>query len=71
MKLTKQYYYSAKGEKKINCFKINLSKELVEEAKIKEDDEIKIYVKDNKIIIEKVHLWFLFKIIVLCMWGIV
>lgn len=56
MKLTKQYYYSAKGEKKINCFKINLSKELVEEAKIKEDDEIKIYVKNNKIIIEKVHL---------------
>lgn len=52
-KLAKQYYYSSNGERKINCYKINLSKELVNKANIKDDDEIKVYVKDNKIIIEK------------------
>ena len=53
MKLTKQFYYSASGERKINCFKVILSKEIVKEAGIDTEDNIKIYVKDNKIIIEK------------------
>ena len=52
-KLAKQYYYSPTGERKINCYKVNLSKELINQTNIKDNDEIKVYVKDNKIIIEK------------------
>lgn len=52
-RLTKQYYFSQKGERKINCYKINVSKELLKQTDIKEDDQIKIYAKNNKIIIEK------------------
>lgn len=52
-KLIKQMYYKANGEKKINCYKVALSKEIVKQAKIKDDDEIKIYTKYNMIIIEK------------------
>lgn len=52
-KLAKQYYLNAKGEKKINCYKINISKELLKQTNIKENDPVKIYSKDNKIIIEK------------------
>ena len=54
MKLTKQYYYNAKGERKINCYKVTISKELAKITGIGEDDDIKIYTKDNKIIIERV-----------------
>ena len=32
-KLNKQYYYSSKGEKKVNCYKLNISKRLLEEGK--------------------------------------
>lgn len=52
-KLAKQMYYNAKGEPKINCYKINISKAIVNMTNIKECDRIKIYAKDNKIIIEK------------------
>lgn len=52
-KLGKQYYYSPTGEKKINCYKINISKEIIEKTNIKNNDNIKVYAKDNKIIIEK------------------
>lgn len=51
-KLAKQYYLNAKGEKKVNCYKVNLSKQLVDKTDL-EDKEIKIVVKDNKIIIER------------------
>ena len=51
-KLAKQYYLNAKGEKKVNCYKVNISKQLVDKTDL-EDKEIKIFVKDNKIIIEK------------------
>lgn len=52
-KLNKQRYRTMKNEIKINCYTVNLSKEIVKQANIKDDDEIKISVKDNKIIIEK------------------
>lgn len=55
MKLTKQYYYNAKGEKKINCYKVTITKELAKSVGIEEDDNIKIYAKDNKIVIERVE----------------
>lgn len=51
-KLAKQYYFNAKGEKKVNCYKLNLSKQLIDKTDL-EDKEIKITTKNNKIIIEK------------------
>lgn len=53
-KLAKNVYYNSKGEKKVNCYIAHISKELLAQTDIKEDDKIIIYTKDNKIIIEKV-----------------
>ena len=52
-KLNKQVYYNSKGEKKINCYHIIVSKEIVAKAGINEDDEIEIKAKGSKIIVEK------------------
>mgnify|MGYP004479700957 FL=1 len=53
-KLTKQMYFKADGSKRINCYKVAISKEIVKQANIQDDEEIKIYAGENKIIIEKV-----------------
>lgn len=53
MKLIKQMHYNKKGEAKINCYHVNIKKEIVKQANINDNDEIKISAKDNKIIIEK------------------
>lgn len=53
MKLIKQKYYNAKGESKINCYMIKISKAIIEQSNIKDTDEIKISVKDGKIVIER------------------
>lgn len=52
-KLGKYYFYNSKGEKKLNCYRINLSKELVKSANITDTDELIIKVVDGKIVIEK------------------
>lgn len=52
-KLAKQMYYNAKGEHKINCYKVNIPKRIIKQTDFKDDEEINIIVKDNKIIIEK------------------
>lgn len=52
-KLAKNYYYGKNGERKVNCYLVNISKEVVKSTNIGEDDHITIYAKDNKIIIEK------------------
>lgn len=52
-KLGKVYYRTAKGEKKLNTYMISLSKELVAQTNISDEDELKISVKNNKIIVEK------------------
>ena len=52
-KLQKQYYYSSDGIKKINCYKLNIPKILINQAGFQDNDEINIRVEDNKIIIEK------------------
>lgn len=52
-KLNKNYYYSRTGERKINCYIVNVPKEVLQKSCIKEDDFIRVYAKDNKIIIEK------------------
>ena len=53
MKLVQQKYYTASGVAKVNCYKINISKKYLEEANIKEKDELEVYVEGNKIIIRK------------------
>ena len=52
-KFTKQMYFNAKGEKKINCYKVAIPKKILKQAKIQDDDKIKVYAGENKIIIEK------------------
>lgn len=52
-KLGKNYYRTAKGEKRLNCYMIPLAKELIAQTDITDQDELKISVKDNKIIVEK------------------
>lgn len=52
-KLNKQVYYNPKGEKKVNCYHIIVSKKIVAQAGINEDDEIEVKAKDKKIIVEK------------------
>lgn len=52
-KLVKQKYRTLKGEEKINCYKVTLSKFIVDASGIKDEDEILISAQKNKIIIEK------------------
>ena len=50
-KLAKNMYTTAKGERKLNCYVVNIPKEVVEKTNLK-DVDLKISSKDNKIIIE-------------------
>ena len=52
-KLAKNMWTNAKGERKLNCYLVNISKEVVNKADIKEEDDLDIYAKDKKIIIER------------------
>ena len=52
-KLAKQYWINAKREKKISCYKATITKDVLKDTNIKENDEIVIYPLDNKIIIQK------------------
>lgn len=52
-KLVKQKYYTAKGQAKVNCYKVTVPKFVVEASGIKEDEKINVYAEGNKIIIEK------------------
>ena len=51
-KLNKMYYYTSKGERKLNCFYLTIPKDIVEKAKL-EDSEIIIKAENDKIIIKK------------------
>jgi hypothetical protein len=51
-KLAKQYWINAKGERKVNCYKATLPRELVEKLDL-QDKEIKTKIIDNKLIIDK------------------
>lgn len=53
MKLVKQKYFTAKGEEKVNCYKLTISKGIINAAGIKPEDDLKVYVDNDKIIIEK------------------
>ena len=51
-KLAKQYWINAKGEKKLNCYKATIPRELVEKLNL-QDKEIKVKIFNNKIVIDK------------------
>ena len=51
-RMSRMYYHTSKGEKKLNCYHIPISKEIVEEAKL-ENVQLKIRAENGKIIIEK------------------
>ena len=51
-KMSKLYYYTSKGEKKLNCFTVPIPKEEVEKAGLV-DVDLKITAQNDKIIIEK------------------
>ena len=51
-KLAKNMYTTSKGERKLNCYVVNIPKEVVGKTNLKNED-LKISSKDNKIIIEK------------------
>lgn len=52
-KLKRQMYITKKGGSKVNCYYVNISKELIHATDITEDDELEIRAKGNKIIIQK------------------
>ncbi len=52
-KLKKQIYITKKSGPKVNCYYVNISKEILAKTNITEDDNLKITAKNNKIIIEK------------------
>lgn len=51
-KLGKNSYTTAKGERKINCYLVNIPKEVVNKTDLS-DKELKIYAENGKIIIDK------------------
>ena len=51
-KLSKLYYMTSKGERKINCYNVQIPRKIVEQTNIQENN-IKVYAEDNKIIIER------------------
>ncbi len=51
-KLSKLYYITSKGERKINCYNVQIPRKIVEQTNI-QDNNIKIYAENNKIIIER------------------
>ena len=55
-KLNKMYYYTSKREKKLNCYYIQIPKDLVEKTGLAES-EVKVSVEGNKIIIERSAKW--------------
>lgn len=52
-KLAKNMYTTAKGERKLNCYVIHISKEVVEQTNIKENDNVVVCAENNKIVIKK------------------
>lgn len=52
-KLIKKKFYTSNGEAKINNYLVCISKEVVKNANMTGDEEIKVYAKNNKIIIER------------------
>ena len=52
-RLSKLYYRTEAGEKKLNCYSLQIPKRAITEAGINAEKQVVIYTKDNKIIIEE------------------
>lgn len=52
-KMSKQYYYTKNGERKVSSYKVYIPKKVAELVGITDKDKLKIYAEDEKIIIEK------------------
>ena len=52
MKLNKMYYYK-KDKKEVNCYIARISKTILKNTNIKDDDEVEVKAVNNKIVIEK------------------
>lgn len=52
-RLSKQYYRTANGDKKINCYHISIPKMLLKQASLNGNDDFELKAKKNKIIIER------------------
>lgn len=51
-KLNKMYYYTAKKEKKLNCYYITIPKDMINNTDL-ENAELNIKIVNNTIIIDK------------------
>ena len=51
-KLVKQCWITAKGIKKVNCYKATIPKDLVEKLGL-QDKKIVVKIENNKIVIDK------------------
>ena len=52
-KLIKKMFYTSTGDKKVNNYIVCISKSIAEQAGFNGDEQLKIYAKKDKIIIEK------------------
>ena len=52
-KLVKQKYYNKDGEAKVFSYFVTISKALIKEVGWTGDEQVKVYVKGNKLIVEK------------------
>ena len=56
-KLVKQYYYSMRDkDKRVNCYKLTLSKEILKEAGIDPEQEVELKSEKGKIIIKNIDI---------------
>ena len=53
MKLKKMHYMTMKGIKKINCYYVNIPKQLIKEAKLDDTKEMEVIAKNKEIIIRE------------------
>ena len=52
-KFSKLYYRTGDGEKKLNCYSLQIPKRVITETGINAEKPVVIYTRDNKIIIEE------------------
>ena len=52
-KLVKQNYKTKDGQIKLHCYKLTLSKEIINKAGIKSEDKLNIKTENGKVIIER------------------
>lgn len=52
-KLIKQLRYDKKGNAKINCYHINLSKDVIDKAKFDDNKEVIIHIENGEIVLKQ------------------